>query len=212
MVLRRRGCCISLFIDFITERFELGDQLWVLAAQDELLRQLDCTAVGPEALEMVAGGAGGALEDLDRVARDVAPVAVVQRAAESHLAAVVPVELHGVVLLQAVRVEELEARPNDALLHAIVSLIVGDHVFLRDALPPLLSLALLSILLLRLLVEGHLIFHLPELLADEALSEAFMAVPAHEVATFVVASLLPLRILSVKACPVPLDVVLLDQV
>ena len=184
----------------------------MLAAQDELLCQFDGTTVGPEALEMVAGGASGALEDLDRVARDVAPIAVVQRAAESHLASVVSVELHGVVLLQAVRVEELEARPDDALLHAVVGLVVGGHVLLGNALPLLLRLALLAILLLRLLVEGHLILHLAKLLADEALSKAFMAVPAHKVASLVIPCLLPLRILSVEACPVSLNVVLLDQV
>lgn len=95
------------------------EQTGMLSADDQLLGQFDCTFVRPEALQMVGGGAGNTLEDLDRVARDAAATAVVKWAAEVRLILVVRVDVHIVVLTQAVEVVELETGPNDAFLDKV---------------------------------------------------------------------------------------------
>ena len=55
----------------------LLEQVDVLAAQNEFLSQLDSATVCSEALKMVGGRAGDALQDLDRVARDATATAIV---------------------------------------------------------------------------------------------------------------------------------------
>ena len=71
----------------------------MLSAQNELLSELDGATIRSEALQVVGGWAGDALQDLNRVARDAAPAAVMERAAEARLVLIVRVYVHVLVLL-----------------------------------------------------------------------------------------------------------------
>lgn len=74
----------------------------MLAAEDEFLGQLDGASVRAEALQVVGGGAGDALQDLHGVPRDAAAAAVVQGAPEASLVLVVGVDVDVLVGLEAV--------------------------------------------------------------------------------------------------------------
>jgi hypothetical protein len=107
----------------------------------------------------------------------------VEGAAEAHLVAIVVVELHAVILLETLHVEVLMAGPYDTLLHRRERLIVLiPHVYITTAFALFLLHFEPALLLLLYRVHGHLIFCRPKLLANEALSEALMAMLAHDAA------------------------------
>ena len=100
----------------------------MLATENELFGQFNGTAIRSKTLQVIRGGAGYALKDLDGVARDAAAATVVQRASETCLILVVGIYVDVLVLLQAVEVVVLLAGADDALFNQELGVTAGRLV------------------------------------------------------------------------------------